>query len=294
MIESRGLEVDMARKRLSDLLREEEQKSGENAAEQTQPSSQPSAEEDVQPEAEKAIPATAEVIAAQAEQVDDFVADLRSAAAEPEEPQAEPETKPDPEPASHHRPTKADLEAIIVQLKGDLESASQTTRTQTAALHEQITQLQAQIATQEATIQQLQTEVQQAEKQSGQLKTELESARQMILQLSQINKPAESPKAAPSPKPPSGPREAAPLPKPLSSPRAAEPELEPTRSDFIIPAGHMPRSAANARPRLHEMALKKVLDHPIQPGSLPPMSAEAKPAEKETVKLTDADVGWMD
>lgn len=266
----------MARKRLSDLLREEGQKAGEDtkATESTNQPSQPkpSKQEDV----EAAVPVTAEVIAAQAEHVEEFVSDLRSAAAEPE-----PATAPS-------QPHQAELEKTIAQLKTELDTACQTAALQEAALKTQIADLQSQLATQETALQTLQAEAQQAEQQSSQLKAELESAKQMILQLSQVNSTPVRPKQT--------------VPQPLPSTRAAEPELEPNKTQLVVPSTKL---ATNARPKLHELELRKVLDHPVRPGSLPPMSSErpgslppmsseAKPAEKEEVKLTDADVGWMD
>lgn len=276
----------MARKRLSDLLREEGQKSGENVAKQPNQASQAELSKQAEhskPEEldeEAATPVITEVIAAQAEQVGEFVADLRNAAAEPEPESAIADGQPEP-----------DFEAIIAQLKADSEAAYQAAQSEKATLQEQIDSLQAQIGTQEATIQQLQAEVQRAEKQSEQLKAELESAKQMILQLSQPKATPATSKAPTSKAPTS---KAASLPEPLPSPRAAEPELETAKTDFIVPTTKYTRPGLSNRPKLHEMALKKVLDHPTQPGSLPPMSAEAKPAEREGIKLTDADVGWMD
>jgi hypothetical protein len=158
--------------------------------------------------------------------------------------------------------------------------------------------LQSQIETQQ------QTEAQQAQ-QTEQLKAELDSAKQMILQLSQANaKPAppaaSKPPAAPiapiapaASKPPAAPA-AQPLQRNLSylpSSRAAEPELESSNTQIVIPPA---KPASLDRPKLHQLELRKVLDHPTRPGSLPPMSSEPKPAEKEEIKLSETDVGWMD
>jgi hypothetical protein len=111
-----------------------------------------------------------------------------------------------------------------------------------------------------------------------QLKAELESARTMILQLSEAN--------------------AKPTAKPLPSSRAAEPELESTNTQIVVPSAKSARPnppATVERPKLHQLELRKMLDHPTRPGSLPPMPSETKPVEKEKeVKLSDTDVGWMD
>lgn len=280
----------MARKRLSDLLREEGQKA-EGDTKAAEPINQPSQVKKSK-QKEEAVPVTAEVIAAQAEQVEEFVSDLRSAAAEPDS------------TITLSQSHQAEMEETIAQLKAELDTAHQIVQRQEAALKVQIADLQSQLADQETALQTLQVEAQQAEQQSTQLKAELESAKQMILQLSQVNgTPAQSKQSAPQPQVKgtlAQPKQSA--PQPLPSSRAAEPELEPNKTQLVMPSA---KSAALDRPKLHELELRKVLEHPIRPGSLPPMSSErpgslppmsseSKPAEREEVKLTDADVGWMD
>lgn len=269
----------MARKRLSDLLREEGQKSTAqtDSKKKTQETTPPSPAEVDTPAVDtvevEAVAVTAEVIAAQADQVDDFVAELRDAATEPEEtPAANPDST-----------AIAELEETITQLKAKLATADQTAQTQADAsqqqvadLQETVADLQAKITAQETTIQQLQKELQQVES----LKSELDTAKQTILQLTQTK---EKSTASPSI---------------IPSTRAAEPELEPSTAKLVMPTA---KPTQIERPKLHQLELRKLLDHPTQPGSLPPMPSErisspAKASDKSDreVKLPETDVGWMD
>jgi chromosome segregation ATPase len=307
MIEMARLEVVMARKRLSDLLREEGQKAADqDASEAAKPNQASSAKstDDATDNASdntsdaEAIPVTAEVIASQAEQVGDFVSELRDASAEPDhetdgaeaDSSESDNSESDNSKVARSNPSAPELtalEATITQLNADLEmarQAAQSAQAQQVALQEKVTSLEAKVAAQAEVIQQLQTEKQQVEKsqqQVEQLKAELESARTMILQLSQANaKPTTKPTA-----------------KPLPSSRAAEPELESTNTQIVVPSAKsaQPKQPSQGeRPKLHQLELRKMLDHPTRPGSLPPMPSETKPAEKEKVKLSDTDVGWMD
>lgn len=252
----------MARKRLSDLLREEEQKGGEKStAPETENTSTP-AQSDA---AEPVVEVTGEVVASD---------DLSSAHIELRNAAAEPEPTPD-EPNDAQATIQAELENTIEQLKTELKTLQQkvqAAQTKEATLQTEIDQLKAETTTQQKQIQQLQAEV----KQSDQLKTELEAAKQMILKLSQPQPTAS--KATPKP-----------APSVMPTVRAAEPELDSKPVEMIVPA----KPAAAQRPKLHQMELRKLLDHPTQPGSLPPMPSETKKPEKE-VKLSDTDVGWMD
>lgn len=200
-----------------------------------------------------------------------------------------------PQKPAAQAPVAPELEATILQLKQDIAAAQQIAQAAEALSNQQIANLQAKITEQDSQIQQLNAEAeatnQQANQQITQLKAELETARQTILQLSQPKPP--QPAARPGAtflgrsQPPT-----LPSPAVLPSSRAAEPELEVSQSKMIIP--ERAAKPALSRPKLHELELHKVLDHPTQAGSLPPMSSEPNPAEKESIKLSDADVGWMD
>lgn len=262
----------MARKRLSDLLREEEQKGGEKSPEPETEQVSASPEVAKPDAAEPVVAVTGEVIApddlSQADR-----GDLRNAAAEPEP--TPPAQTSDTRFSDAQAATQAALEGTIEQMKTELKSFQQMiqgAQTKATTLQAQIDQLNAETAAQQNKIQQLQAEVEQSE----QVKTELEAAKQMILKLSQP-----SPAANKATKP---------APSVLPSVRAAEPELDSKPVQMVVPAA---KATPSDRPKLHQMALRKVLDHPIQPGSLPPMPSEAKIIEKE-IKLSDADVGWMD
>lgn len=264
----------MARKRLSDLLREEEQKGADNPApvtppKQTAPKQAPKTTgKATTPAAAKSKPAaeTAEVIATQAEQVSSFVAELRD--------QSDAASVP---PAAEALAI-AELETTIAQLKAELEAMQKAAHHQETAYQTQIHDLKQQLAGRDAAMQQLQTSFEQMQQQAEQAKTDLEVARQMILQLSQVNgKPAATKSSLKT------------LPV-LESPRAAEPELESKPLELIMPTA---KSKTEERPKLHQLELRKVLDHPTQPGTIPEMPPETKPTE-QPVKLTDTDVGWMD
>ena len=267
----------MARKRLSDLLREEEQKGEEKstalAAENANASPTPTNPNPVEPDSAEAVVAvTGEVIAP--DDLSQAHVELRNAAAEPE-----------PTPATDASAIRAtvqtDLENTVEQLKTEvktLQQLVQEAQTKEAALQTRIDQLQTETAAQHKQIQRLQSEAAQSE----QVKTELEAAKQLILKLSQ-------PQPSASPTPQAARPSAKSTPTVLPNVRAAEPELDSKPVEMIVPA----KPAAADRPKLHQMALRKMLDHPTQPGSLPPMPSEKKSAEKE-VKLSDTDVGWMD
>jgi chromosome segregation ATPase len=270
----------MARKRLSDLLREEEQKGGEKAASKSSADnanpSPEAAQEVVKPDSkEPAVVVTSEVIdPAQVDQTGKSGTELRSAAIE------------EPETPAQADPENTDLQNTIEQLKTELQSLQQSlqqkvqeTAEKEAALQAQIERLTAETTAQQSKIQQLQTEAEQ----SAQVKTELEEAKQMILKLSQPSSTASKPAAS---------QPAKPNPAVLPTVRAAEPELDSKPVEMVIPPKN--KTAAAERPKLHQMALRKVLDHPTQPGSLPPMPSEAKKTTDKEVKLSDADVGWMD
>jgi chromosome segregation ATPase len=302
MIESSRIgEEIMARKRLSDLLREEEQKAADNPAATPPDSAKPAAKTGkAAATAAKSKPAaeTAEVIADQAEQVDTFVAELRQA--ESASPSVE---------ATAEITVTAELEATITQLKAELEALQKAAHHQETAYQAQIqdlkkqiadrddvhhqetadqTQIQdlkKQIADRDDAMQQLQIGLQQMQQQAEQAKTELEEARQMILQLSQVNGKT----AAPAPKP-AAPKSGLQTRPVLESSHAAEPELESKPLELIMPTA---KPKTDERPKLHQLELRKLLDHPTQPGQVPEMPPETKPTE-QPVKLTDTDVGWMD
>ncbi len=250
----------MVKKRLSDLLREEGEKPAATG------------------EAATGEAATGEAATGEKETLGQPLAELSL----PQKPAAQ-------------APVAPELEATILQLKQDIAAAQQIAQAAEALFNQQIADLQAKITEQDSQIQQLNTAAeatnQQANQQITQLKAELETARQTILQLSQPKPP--QPAARPGAtflgrsQPPT-----LPSPAVLPSSRAAEPELEVSQSKMIIP--ERAAKPALSRPKLHELELHKVLDHPTQAGSLPPMSSEPKPAEKESIKLSDADVGWMD
>jgi hypothetical protein len=177
--------------------------------------------------------------------------------------------------------SKVPLDATILDLKAALESvppkqgakdepkaAPQETSKQDDGLELQLSDLKAQLEAKDTLIAKLQTEAQQAE----QLRSELAEAKQMILKLSEVNaKPLATiptahvapPKAEPKPEPKA---EIKPAPRPTL-------QIEPSE-----PARHSK----------HETALRKILEHPTQPG-LPP----SMPSESEG-KITEIEIGWMD
>ncbi|HEY9699746.1 MAG TPA: hypothetical protein V6D10_20970 [Trichocoleus sp.] len=263
----------MVKKRLSDLLREEAQKSGEAASEQSE---NQQTEGTIAPAAEKANePAKA---APEAEPPE---------AAQPVEPEASPE-----EP-SHQRkssPTKVELEGLVAELKAALAASRQTTQQQEDALNQQITTLQASLQDQQSLIEKLQTEVQQAQS----LKKELEEAKQMILQLSQANaKPAPAAPAAPAVSAPSSYQPIALSPMKPPSAQSAEPELEASRIKLDQPTGADGKLVPGNPPK-YQQELRRILDHPTRPSAVPPMSSDAIKEKEQEKKLSDTDMGWVD
>lgn len=154
------------------------------------------------------------------------------------------------------------LEATVLDLKATLDAV----QPKDSVLLKQIHDLKAALETKDSLIEKLQTEVKQAEH----IKTELAEAKQMILKLSEVNAKPLTPIAS------SHPQAIAPLHTP-----AAKPEPEP-KSTLQIESG------AAAHKTQHESALRKIFQHPTQPGSPPPMSSEREG------QLSEIDIGWMD
>lgn len=155
------------------------------------------------------------------------------------------------------------LEATVLDLKATLDAV----QPKDSILLKQINELKADLEAKGSLIEKLQAEIKQAEP----IKAELAEAKQMILKLSEVNA---KPLTAISPTYPQG-------VAPLHTPAATKPEPEP-KSTLQI------ESAAVAHKTQHESALRKIFQHPTQPGSPPPMSSEREG------QLSEIDIGWMD
>jgi chromosome segregation ATPase len=155
------------------------------------------------------------------------------------------------------------LEATVLDLKATLDAV----QPKDSILLKQINDLKADLEAKGSVIEKLQTEVKQAEH----LKAELAEAKQMILKLSEVN--AKPLTAIASSYPQGG--------APIHTTAASKPEPEPKSTLHI-------ESSAAAHKTRHESALRKILQHPTQPGSPPPM-----PSEREG-QLSEIDIGWMD
>lgn len=269
----------MARKRLSDLVREEANKPSENKTSETEVEQTASgqAKPDGKPEASQESQASKTAGRSRSK------AKPNQESSQPESPSkplSEPVSEPISEPidvqaetvtAEDHQLLEAqtkiqELEGTIAELQAKLEAAHKTAQQTEAELKQEITELQTKLHHQQTELEQLQTDG----KQVNQLKAELEDAKKMILQLSQVN-------AQPAP------------PKPTPSlVRAAEPELESSRPSR--PPTHIPSSSP---PKQNQIALRQILDHPTRPGKLPAMSSEKlkEPRLEEPEKI---DIGWMD
>jgi hypothetical protein len=279
----------MAKKRLSDVLREEAQKTSESSDVW-----EPQKQDDRLPEAAaETLETTVETTAIDAEAANMEAIDTEASRvpedSESEEQSAAEAAKP-VSSASHRRAssTKADLESLVAELRTALDDARKTAQATETALQQQVAALQADLQTQQGLTQKLQTDLREFQ----QLKTELEDAKKMILRLSQVNTkptPAAEPKPV-SPLPAAQPKAAA-QPKTALRPgiQAAEPELEPSLSRVVKAP---PQGSSRDRPNLHQTALRQILDHPTQPGSLPVMSSEK--VEKKESKLSEPDMGWVD
>jgi DNA repair exonuclease SbcCD ATPase subunit len=155
------------------------------------------------------------------------------------------------------------LEATVLDLKATLDAV----QPKDSILLKQVTELKADLEAKDSLIKKLQAEVKQAEH----IKAELAEAKQMILKLSEVNA---KPLVAIAP---SYPQEVTPTP----TPAVTKPQPEP-KSTLQI------ESAAVAHKTQHESALRKIFQHPTQPGSPPPMSSEREG------QLSEVDIGWMD
>ena len=155
------------------------------------------------------------------------------------------------------------LEATVLDLKATLDAV----RPKDSILLKQINDLKADLEAKDSLIDQLQTEAKRAEH----IKAELAEAKQMILKLSEVNA---KPLVAIASSYPQGVAS-------THTPAASKPEPEPKSTLQIEPA-------AAAHKTRHESALRKILQHPTQPGSPPPM-----PSEREG-QLSEMDIGWMD
>jgi hypothetical protein len=149
----------------------------------------------------------------------------------------------------------------------DLKATLDAVQPKDSILLKQVTDLKADLEAKDSLIKKLQTEAKQAEH----IKAELAEAKQMILKLSEVNA---KPLVAIAP---SYPQEVA----PVSTPAVTKPKPEP-KSTLQI------ESAAVAHKTQHESALRKIFQHPTQPGSPPPMSSEREG------QLSEIDIGWMD
>jgi uncharacterized small protein (DUF1192 family) len=277
------MEATMARKRLSDLVREEAKKTPETDSEQAKSSKSSetktakNAELDAEagtkdlttePTAEKQAAKSTSRSRSKTKSSESNSSDLHSGAiidSEPIDVKAEPVEATENTSTSHQK----ELEATIAHLQAELEASHAASQKREAELKQRITQLQTELDQQQTALEQLQTD----SKQVNQLKAELEDAKKMILQLSQVNAQPAPPKPAP----------------PLV--RAAEPELESspvTRS--TTPTASRDRSTP---PKQHQIALRQLLDHPTRPGTLPAMPSEKlkEPRLEEPEKI---DIGWMD
>ena len=163
----------------------------------------------------------------------------------------------------------AGLEATVLDLKATLDAV----QPKDSVLLKQINDLKADLETKNSLIEKLQTEVKQAEH----LKAELAEAKQMILKLSEVNA---KPLTAISPSYPQG-------VAPLHTPAAAKPNPE-LKSNPEPKSTLQIESGAAAHKTQHESALRKMFQHPTQPGSPPPMSSEREG------QLSEIDIGWMD
>lgn len=249
----------MARKRLSDLLREEAKKASESEPQDGQEpdaSATPGESSEKTPQPQQPTPKST----AQSK--------VKSTASNDSASQTTVDTEAVALPEEASAPA-VELEAMIAELKTALSTTRQTAEQQEAALKADIANLKQELQNKQKQIDQFHSEVQQIQY----LKTELEDARKMILQLSQVN-------AQPAP----------PTPSPPST-RVAEPELE-SSPNVAQTAKPLPVKARGDR-KPHEIELHKILDHPTQPGTLPTMPSE-KITVQETSKLSDTDMGWVD
>jgi DNA repair exonuclease SbcCD ATPase subunit len=255
----------MVKKRLSDFLRNEAQKSLEPKVESTPSSSETTlsstgdrneAEKSLEPEVESASSSPETVLSSTGGDVErspgaDAIEVSAQALEEPwsdavevdavEVDAVETIASTSSLPKSNSHPTKADLQAMVTTLRAELEATQQ----QEQHFKQQIASLEANLQGQKTLVQQLQKE----QEQSQQVKAELEQAKQMILKLSSAN--SEITKTAPQPPTPTAP----------------------------------PQPQVERRLQLSPL--------PKRPAEIKPTFYPKMPSESDT-RLSDMDIGWVD
>ena len=167
------------------------------------------------------------------------------------------------------------LKATIAELKSTLETTQHNATQREQDLLQEIATLKAELQEQHDQVGKLQAELEKSEALKTEMKAQLEEARKVILQLSQVNAKPAPPVAAPKA-------------------QAAEPELETSRSQAIQPVQPAQRKPELDR-RQHQVALKRILDHPTQPGRLPAMPSDsARSGSTEKGSKPEMDMGWVD
>lgn len=268
----------MTKKRLSDLLREEVQKS-EDAATPTSNQADSESAPAAQTESADQGPATLDVVAEEVVETD--------ATDSAEEAGAKKRTS---------RTTKAELDQMVTELEQDLEA----TRDREAALQKQVADLQADLQEQQVLVRQLTAKLEPANQrvnslkseleehkslvkrlqtdlqQVDQLKAELAEAKQMILQLSEANTQANTQKATHKP---------AARPVGLDPLRSASLAKAPNRQPVSVPELEDNTPSPPVDPNTYQPGLKHLRRQSIRPSSLPP---------KQSSMLSDDDIGWVD
>lgn len=297
----------MAKKRLSDLLREEAQGSDSNDI-SNDTSNDASSNEESEVETNAAI-ATVDTTAVD---VDDDqstdAADATDQDVELEDADADDHAK------RSSRTTKAELNEIITDLEAKLDAARETESTLNqqvqnleADLQEQsvlVKQLQAKLEPTQQQIQELQAELKQQQtltnqlqtelKQTQQLKQELAEAKQTILQLTEVNQNLQSSAAA-----------AAAVPVPArSTPARPGAAIVPRRGPIQRPIGASASLAAQPEsvPELEDTnPARPAASHGINPQSY--YHPEPKRLRRQSIvpakssqnsMLSDDDIGWVD
>jgi chromosome segregation ATPase len=275
----------MTKKRLSDLLREEVQKS-EDAA--TPASDQADSESASASQTESADqgPATLDVVAEEVVDAD---------ATDSEEAGTKKRTS---------RTTKAELDQMVTELEQELEA----TQGREADLQKQVSDLQADLQEQQVLVRQLTAKLEPANqrmnslkseleehktlvkrlqtdlKQVDQLKAELAEAKQMILQLSEANTQAKT-QASPQANTQKAITKPAARPVGLDPLRSASLAKTPSRQPVSVPELEDNIPSPPVDPNTYQPGLKRLRSQSIRPSSLPP---------KQSSMLSDDDIGWVD
>lgn len=269
----------MARKRLSDLLREEAQKSSDGDA---TPGETPAAAgeqgADEQAEGDNQTPDTAVQ-----EKPESSTASSKQQKSQPSnadsnaDTESSPSAAPGSDSAHSTQPKRSNLTKAELESKlADVEAILQSTVQEKEVLQQHVDGLQSELDAQKELIATLKNR----SEQSDRLKAELDEAKRVILQLSEVNsKLTQASSGAVQP--------AVQQSEPASSKQTKQASSSQPSSDQTASRSQPKRSESSPG----QLSLRQAPPRRSQPSQSYPLPK--MPSENDT-KLTDADIGWVD